>query len=242
MNMKKSTLSAAVSIALGSVSFTASASLLSGATLSFTLGSTNDPNCQQPCVYSFTDIYGSYFAMDTNGNGFVDAAEKNPIGSYNGIVLGGVQPASGSHEGPVDGTENYDIDQPWTFFGGTGMHQTTSPITVTGGGNDSYTLDMQGWNMQWFGLNVPLVQTSDAVIHCAAGSSCSDTSSYTLDAAFHVNGAALTTVSYVLHLEGTVSYIPLPAAAWLFGSGLLGLASVTLHRKRRWSPALPAEG
>lgn len=36
---------------------------------------------------------------------------------------------------------------------------------------------------------------------------------------------------YFLHLEGTVQAVPVPAAAWLFGSGLLGLLG--LGRRRR---------
>ena len=67
---------------------------------------------------------------------------------------------------------------------------------------------------------------------CTVGSSCSDTSSYTLDAIFHVAGAGFTTVSYALHLEGTV--VPIPAAVWLFGSGLLGLGGLVARRKKVW--------
>ncbi len=34
-----------------------------------------------------------------------------------------------------------------------------------------------------------------------------------------------------LYLEGTISAVPVPAAVWLFGSGLLGLAAVAKRRK-----------
>lgn len=36
----------------------------------------------------------------------------------------------------------------------------------------------------------------------------------------------------VVNLQGTVAVVPLPAAAWLFGSGLIGLAGATWRRKR----------
>lgn len=36
---------------------------------------------------------------------------------------------------------------------------------------------------------------------------------------------------YHLHLEGVVSHVPIPAAAWLFCSGLLGLIGITRRRK-----------
>ena len=86
--------------------------------------------------------------------------------------------------------------------------------------------------MSWNGIaSIPLTQSGAATMTCTAGSSCSDSSNYVLDAAFHVNGAGFTTVSYYLHLEGHVSNVPVPAAAWLFGSGLVGLAGVARRRK-----------
>lgn len=48
------------------------------------------------------------------------------------------------------------------------------------------------------------------------------------------NAAALTLLvgsSSALFLEGTVSPVPVPAAAWLFGSALLGLAGMARRRK-----------
>jgi hypothetical protein len=235
---RKTILSAAIVTAMGGVSFSASAALTSSATLDFTLGTATTVACTYgttpPCnkaSYAVTDVVGSYFSMDTNGNG-VENSEKTPIGSFNGIHIGTTQAAGGSHAGAIDGTESPNIDSPWTFFGGTGMHQTSSPITVTGGSGG--TVDMSGWNVAWNGIaSIPLTQTS-ASIACSTAS-CSDSSTYTLDGAFHVNGAGFTTVAYTVHLEGHVTgasaVVPVPAAAWLFGSGLMGLAGVARRRK-----------
>jgi hypothetical protein len=145
-----------------------------------------------------------------------------------------VQSASGSHSGSIDGTENPNIDMPWTFFGGTGMHQTTSPITVLNDFGSYKTLDFSGWNWVWNGIpSTELVPVSPTTIMCST-SSCSDGSTYTLDGAFHVNGLGSTTLSYQLHLEGQIaspSSIPVPPAAWLFGSGLLGLIGISKRKK-----------
>jgi len=242
MEINKTAVSKAIGLVLGGVAMHAHANLASSATLSFTLGSQQVVACNYgtapPCNkagYNISDIVGSYFSMDTNGNG-VENSEKTPIGSFNGIHLGTTQAASGSHAGNIDGSENPNIDNPWTFFGGTGMHQTTSPVTVNGGSGDSLTLDMSGWNVTWNGIaSIPLAQVGAATITCSAGSSCSDSSTYTLDSAFHVDGAGFTTVAYTVHLEGHVtsggSAVPVPAAAWLFGSGLVGLAGVSRRRK-----------
>ncbi|MEW6330077.1 MAG: VPLPA-CTERM sorting domain-containing protein, partial [Pseudomonadota bacterium] len=48
-------------------------------------------------------------------------------------------------------------------------------------------------------------------------------------------------VFYGLHLEGTVNAVPVPAAVWLFGSGLAGLfVAARRRRSRRDSASRPA--
>ncbi len=239
----KTTLSAAISLVLGGVAADANASLTSSATLSFTMGTTEVIACTYgttpPCnrsSYTITDIVGSYFGVDGGGNisnvnNVIEPDEKTPFGSLNGIVIGTTQAASGSHAGLVDGSENPNIDNPWNFFGNAGMHQTTSPIVDLTGTGSTRTLDFSGWTWMWNGIdNIPLVDKGTTIV-CDT-SSCSDGSNYTLDGAFHINGAGITSVSYVLHLEGTVSSVPIPATAWLFGSGLASLAGMARRRRK----------
>ncbi len=244
MNLERTTLSISIGIALGMASYTTHAALTSSATLDFSLGTAEVISCSNgttpPCTntaYNVTDIVGSYFSMELNGDGVVAPFEKFPIGSFNGIHIGTVQAASGSHTGLINGSEQPDIDSPWLFSGSVGMHQTTSPITVNGGSGDNLTLDMSGWNITWNGIpSIPMVQQGAASISCTTGSSCSDGSNYTLDAAFHVTGAGFTTIPYTVHLEGQVSNVPVPAAAWLFGSGLAGLLTFARRRKTGQAP------
>jgi len=233
--MKKSTIAIAVGIVMGGATMSANAALTSSTTLDFTLGTVKvDASCKYgttpPCnnkAYNVSDIVGSWFAMDQNGNG-PEPGEKTAIGSLNGIHLGTLQPAGNSHPGGINGTELPDIDNPWTFFGGTGMHQALgTAITDNGDG----TLDFSGWNVSWNGnASIPVVATAPTTIVCDT-TTCSDSSNYTIDGAFHVAGAGFTTTPYYLHLEGHISAIPVPAAVWLFGSGLLGLAGVARRRK-----------
>jgi hypothetical protein len=232
---RKTTLSTAIGLVLGSSALGANASLTSSATLNFTLGSIGCelgtiPPCTAVTSYPITDIVGSYFAMDLDKNG-IDKDEKIPFGSLNGIHLGSTQAADGSHGGPIDGTETPNIDNPWTFFGATGMNQTTSPITDLTGTGSTRTLDFSGWNIAWNGIDsIPLADLGTTITCDTA--SCSDSSNYTIDGAFHVLSAGFTQVFYALHLEGHItSTVPIPAAAWLFGSGLAGLMSIVRRRK-----------
>ena len=164
MQDKKSILAIAISLALGTASSSSLSALTNSATLDFTLGVNEPESCPVTapnCKFSYpnTDIVGSYFAMDTNGNG-IEASEKTPIGSFNGIHLGTSQSAGGSHSGGINGAESPNIDAPWTFFGGTGMHQTTSPVTATAGG----AVNVSGWNVAWNGISsIPLVQTGGSI-------------------------------------------------------------------------------
>ena len=74
--------------------------------------------------------------------------------------------------------------------------------------------------------------TGLATITCST-LSCSHGNSYVLDYSGHVpfdGSSGFGGVHYSLHLEGVVSAVPVPAAIWLFSSGLLLLAG-TFKRK-----------
>jgi len=211
------------------------------------------------CKFGVTGTSGSYFSMDADGNGAVSDSEKTPISALNGVIVDGVtsQAASGSHGG-APGTvagENPNIDNPWFFFNNTGMSQTTSPITTASNdGAGNVTLDFSGWAVTWNGIdNIPMggdaanfgtnggtINTGIATMTCATD--CSDGDTYVLDYAAQVpkgDPSNFGGVPYVLHLEGTISgtlpdapaAVPVPAAVWLFGSGLVGLAGVARRRK-----------
>ena len=208
------------------------------------------------CNGSGTTTNGSCFGMQgAAGFGFVS------LRGFNGIVIGATQPASGSHSGlpgTVAG-EKPGLDKPWGFFNNTGMHQTTSPVssltsTATGG-----TLNFSGWNVTWNGIaSIPM--SASSIPMGVVGSTCQSTSPQ-VDNGSNCNGSASFAwdgvygsqyqlwynatvpkgdpsgfggVNYRLHLVGTVkaaSVVPVPAAVWLLGSGLLGLVGVARRKK-----------
>ena len=240
MDLKKTTLGTAIVAAMGGVSMSAQAALSNTATLQFDTGSPFVASCLlgtvPPCSdtrFEETDMGGSYFGMDTiDGNGSISPAEKTAISMFAPLAIAGGQVAAGSHAGNPDGSESPAIDNAWGFAGNTGMHSNSAPITWTGTGSTK-TLDIPGWAVIWSGFdeNNPITMPGTATLVCSTAS-CSDTSTYTLDMSIHVP-VAFTSVAYTLHLEGHVNAVPVPAAAWLFGSGVIGLAGVARRRRNK---------
>ncbi len=196
------------------LSTNASASLPSGTVLQFNPGiavcdtSGTYPNCDGDGTWHVAS--GSYFFVDTNNNGNTEGYEKTPISMHDGIILGTSQPAAGSHSGVPDGSETPGIDQPWSFFMNTGMHQTTFPVTDNGDG----TLDFSGWGATWNGIpnihvgdpaNYP-ADTHRATIVCSHNP-CQVGDSYMLDYRGHVplgDPSGFGGVLIGAHLEGMV--------------------------------------
>ena len=185
---------------------------------------------------------GSWFGMDTNGNASISGTEKTPLAmGTTGLVIGATTVPGAYHSGcPVAGDTNA-ITAPWCFFGNTGSnYMWTAPTgdTVTG-------IDFSGWRWHWYAVN----SATDAPLGSGAwGSGFSDGiasfvwsgvygDTYTLDYTARFPSAEFSgsfgDVGYYLHLEGTVqaaSAVPVPAAAWLFSSGLLGLVGIAKRK------------
>ena len=190
------------------------------------------------CDYGLSNITGgSYFSMDADGSGTVEASEKVEMQITGAVDFNNTTPALGSHSGAIDGSETpvFDI---WEFFGNTGMTQLTSAMVDNGDG----TIDMSGWAVSWNGIaNIPMGgdtanfggDTGLATISCGA---CDVNDAYTLTYDAHVplgDASGFGGVAYSLALSGTiasVSAVPVPAAVWLFGSGLLGLVGVARRK------------
>ena len=155
------------------------------------------------------------------------------------------QAATGSHTGAPDGTESPDIDNPWSFFGNTGMHGTSSPASVLSVSGNAATIDLSGWYVTWNGI--PVIDmgsgawgaNADGVGLITCGVDCTDGDSYSLAYTATVpvgDPSGFGGVHYGLNLVGTISgdltAVPVPAAVWLFGSGLLGLVGVARRKAK----------
>lgn len=180
---------------------------------------------------------GSWFGVDNDLNNQISNYEMVPIYPVagGGVAIGG--PAVIQTVTPIDS---------WTLTGYPGYDYLTAGVT----GSTTAGLDFSGWAINYNGSPVVAAvdygawtPTNCATLGCSGVSFVADTaaiswngvygSNYSLWYSwnFYIEGSWIPT-QYILRLEGTVQAVPVPAAVWLFGSGLLGTISVVRRKKR----------
>lgn len=242
-------LATAITVALGGTAADVGAvKLPDGTQLSFLAGASQVVGCgfgtinqtTGTCTFNgtstgteLTDVGGSYFGMDTNGDGIFQPGDKTILSMFSPIVFGAPsQKSLGAHPGPIAGGEQPTIDTPWFFAGNTGMSQFgTPPTTITDLGG-SQNLDFSGWQVVWSGFNetntlgtgagftyIPMGDV--ASLECFPPGStglpsepppsppptakpCASGDDYIATMDAHVP-TAFTTTAYQLHLQGTVT-------------------------------------
>lgn len=214
--MNKTLISLAVASILPLAASTAHAVLAPNAVLNF------NPGVVTTSLYGASLVKtGSYFGMDTSGNGAITANERTALVQHDGLFLGLTQAASGSHTGAPGSSANESpgIDAAWAFFGNTGLDYTAAnkPATVLSTpATNTATIDMSGWTVTWNGIasipmgsgawqTTPANPESVAVVTCAVDCGTGDT--YTLDYSATVplgDPSGFGGVKYNLRLDGTV--------------------------------------
>ncbi len=232
--MKKTMINAALALSFGLAAGGAQAATVGlGDTGSITAG-----------VYAYDTLgnasnvsSGSYFGMDTDHNGKISGTEKTAISQGTaGLVFGVTTTAGASHSGAPTAGDTNKIDAPWAFFGNTGSDYNNVAIA----GSTTSGVNMSGWTVTWNGI--PAINMGGSAWGTGFTSGVGNLvwngvnhGAYTLD--YHAtvplgDPSGFGGVQYALHLTGTVSTVPVPAAAWLMGSGLVGLVGVARRKKQ----------
>ena len=235
---KKKLLTSAVLLSIGGFASSANADLSNGS-----LGLDIQGNLSPACLYGGTYPSCDYGAFDTADAGSFFSMDGSPAGAIDGDVLmllnGAAQAYNGNPVPPTYDDSGTHVTAPWDFFGarGTNVH---SGLGVSVGDT---VVDMGTWGVVWG--EVPFIDmggdagqgdTGTAALVCTGGAdaSCELNDTFTLDYSAHVpigDPSGFGGVLYELHLQGVVSAVPVPAAVWLFGSGLLGLVGIARRRK-----------
>ena len=217
----------AMAVVLGCISLNTNAALVMDTILGFDSSIGCPVNAQ--CVINDGLVYGSYFGMDTNADGIFQETEKTAIASVpgGGIIIGRIQlPGYSIPEFPAGA----GIDNPWSYFSGTGWHETTSPVSVVNDYGVTKGLDFSGWAVNFNGVRYNLGADQLATITCETAA-CANGERYTLEYSTLVPNDTFIWTPYILHLEGTITAVPVPAAAWLFVSGLISLSGFARLKK-----------
>jgi len=181
-------------------------------------------------IGEFGVVGGSYFAADIDGNNAISDSEKTALHQgTEGFIIGVIQgTGTPTHDGVPYDTDWNRITAPYAWFGNTGQEYTTSPIT----GSTETGLDFSGFNWPWNGIeDIPFGTGAwgegftDGIANFVWDGVYGH--AYTLDYRTTVEEGSPTgfsSVQFEYHFEGTVvSAVPIPAAIWLFSSGMIGL-------------------
>lgn len=222
----------------------AEAALVSTATLNFDTPVYN----QDGLVTS-----GSNFGIDLNGNSIIELSERIGLTSNDGLKLGVVQSASVTSPG-ID-------QPWMTFGALGISYTTSPVNILSDDGQGNVELDFSGWSVNWNGGDIGLGGASwgsnaDGVANMTCANDCSNGDSFSIFYTATVTEGPFQGLKYRLGFDsnaivlaalavgdtgpsedlgviatGTISAVPVPAAVWLFGSGLIGLVGLARRKQ-----------
>ena len=161
---------------------------------------------------------------DINGDGIPDGAAG---GEYNALVSEG----SAFSSFKFFGVDTFIGLNPVSYQSGLSKNAPTLDLVSGSCVNNicNIAVDLSAWEVYWNGSvfeQGPRPDNSNPSFDLAMGTIDTVTGRYTLDWSSQILGGAFNGVMGFWHLEGqltSISAVPVPAAIWLFGSGLIML-------------------